>query len=128
MLTHPDDFIPFLPSQEDEGPLNDGLMTPGSFERYCTSVRDTAIWGGEPEILALSRAYDIPIHVIQGGRPPVVVHDPGRVPIGGTDERRTVRISYHRKMYGLGEHYNSLRPRGTLSQLSQKIQTILSPN
>jgi OTU domain-containing protein 6 len=23
---------------------------------------------------------------------------------------RIVRITYHRRMYGLGEHYNSLRP------------------
>ena len=28
----------------------------------------------------------------------------------GKDNRK-VMISYHRKMYGLGEHYNSLRPR-----------------
>ena len=25
-------------------------------------------------------------------------------------EKRPILISYHRRMYGLGEHYNSLRP------------------
>jgi len=87
-------------------------MSPGEFEQYCVSIRDTALWGGEPEILALSRAYNVPIHVIQGGNPPVVIHNPIGAP---NDEdirsKRALRISYHRRMYGLGEHYNSLRPK-----------------
>lgn len=106
MLAHPDDFLPFLPSE------NSGLMSPKEFENYCASMRGTAIWGGEPEILALTRAYNIPIHVIQAANPPVVIHNP----IGGpraedVHSKRALRISYHRRMYGLGEHYNSLRPK-----------------
>ncbi|KAF8959043.1 cysteine proteinase [Flammula alnicola] len=113
--SHPDEFLPFLPSaggEDGEGALDAGLMTREQFDDYCTSVRDTATWGGEPEIVALSRAFNIPIHVVQGGQPPIVMHDPAR----GRSEhdvnaQRIVRISYHRKLYGLGEHYNSLRPR-----------------
>ena len=79
-------------------------MSQKSFEAYCLAIRDTAVWGGEPEILALSRAYNVPIHVIQGGSPPIVVHNPiGGPNVGGLHDDRVVRISYHRRMYGLGE-------------------------
>jgi len=109
IYTHPDDFIPFLPSIDGEdgvGATNAGLMTPKQLVIYCTAIRDTGVWGGEPEILALSRAYNIPIHIIQSGAPPVVVHNPTGAPdhdsgLDGT--RKAARISYHRRMYGLGE-------------------------
>lgn len=75
------------------------MLTPVQFEDYCSSITNTATWGGEPEIVALSRAFNIPIHIVQGGKPEIVVHEPD-------DERtndKVVRISYHRKLYGLGE-------------------------
>lgn len=106
--SHPDDFLPFLPSPESAGD-DAGMLTPVQFEDYCSLIKDTATWGGEPEIVALSRAFKIPIHIVQGGKPPVVVHEPEDE---GTNDNvnNVVRISYHRKLYGLGEHYNSLRP------------------
>ena len=105
MLAHQDDFLPFLPSVEGEdgiGATADGIMTPKQYARYCATIRDTGIWGGEPEIRALSHAYNIPIHVIQAGKPPVVVHEPveGMSDSPGT---KVAFISYHRRMYGLGE-------------------------
>ncbi|TFK42624.1 hypothetical protein BDQ12DRAFT_676516 [Crucibulum laeve] len=113
IFQHPDDFLPFLPSaggEDTEGALDEGLMSPEEFEQYCASMRDAAVWGGEPEILALSRAFNVPIHVVQGGKPPIVVHNPqGDSADGNLTDKRVVRISYHRRMYGLGEHYNSLR-------------------
>lgn len=79
-------------------------MSRAGFERYCVTIRDTGVWGGEPEILALSRAYNVPIHVIQGGTPPIVVHNPTGAPQDDNlREKKVLRISYHRKMYGLGE-------------------------
>ncbi|KAI3610848.1 amidohydrolase family protein [Moniliophthora roreri] len=126
MYSHPDDFLPFLPSADGEdgpGAQNAGLMSFKEYERYCQSIRDTAMWGGEPEILALSRAFNVPIHVVQSGTPPVVVHNPTGTPLDGDiRDTRVVRISYHRRMYGLGEHYNSLRPKS----LSQSIQNVFS--
>jgi len=109
IYTHPDDFLPFLPSIDGEdgvGATDTGLITPRQFGMYCTSIRDTGVWGGEPEILALSRAYRIPIHVVQSGTPPVVVHNPTGAPdhddgLDGT--KKVARISYHRRLYGLGE-------------------------
>lgn len=79
-------------------------MTPAEFKQYCASIRDTAVWGGEPEILALSRVFGVPIHVVQGGTPPIVMHNPSSTPSDGDiPDSRVVRISYHRRMYGLGE-------------------------
>jgi OTU domain-containing protein 6 len=77
-------------------------MTPQQFEKYCVAIRDTAVWGGEPEILALSRAFAVPIHVIQSGSPPIVEHNPS-LPGRGHANKKAARISYHRRMYGLGE-------------------------
>ncbi|KAK7014903.1 OTU domain-containing protein 6B [Favolaschia claudopus] len=130
IYNHPDDFLPFLPSAAGEdgvGAQDPGFMSPEEFRTYCDSVRRTAVWGGEPEILALSRAYKVPIHVVQAGRPPVVVHSPnGPSDDAQLTDKLVVRISYHRRMYGLGEHYNSLRPRKTLSHLSNTLQNILA--
>ncbi|KAJ6496633.1 hypothetical protein C8R47DRAFT_349375 [Mycena vitilis] len=125
IFNHVDDFLPFLPSaagEDGSGALDPGLMSPQEFEQYCASIRDTAVWGGEPEILALSRAFNVPIHVVQAGKPPVVVHNPtGTSTDDQVTDERVVRISYHRRMYGLGEHYNSLRPRSTRSQIAHAL-------
>ncbi|KAG8851176.1 hypothetical protein FRB91_008346 [Serendipita sp. 411] len=105
MLSHQDDFLPFLPSIEGEdgaGATTDGIMSPKQYATYCATIRDTGAWGGEPEILALSRAYNIPIHVVQAGQPPIVIHEP----VDGMSDRAGAKvafISYHRRMYGLGE-------------------------
>ena len=115
-------------------------MSPQQFEDYCIAVRDTGVWGGEPEIQALSRAYNIPIHVVQSGAPFVVIHNPPGSPDDGVV--RVARISYHRRMYGLGEvclihpyfyiqlhcswqHYISLRPKTGLSKITNAISSIL---
>lgn len=55
----------------------------------------------------MSRAYRTPIWVVQAGSPIVKVGE-DEFP----EEGRPLMISYHRKMYGLGEHYNSLRGKG----------------
>ncbi|GAA5895277.1 hypothetical protein JCM8208_005960 [Rhodotorula glutinis] len=99
MRAHPDEFLPFLPSEVDP----ENMMSPSEFARYCDTVESTAEWGGEPEIRALSLHYEAPVIVVQAGTE-MVEH--------GSDfpRERAMLISYHRKMYGLGEHYNSLRP------------------
>jgi len=105
--SHPDDFLPFLPSTEGEdsaGATDPGLMSPQQFQQYCQAVRDSAVWGGEPEIQALSRAFNVPIYVVQGGVPPVVAHHPSGNPEANKAMKEDgVWISYHRRMYRLGE-------------------------
>ena len=57
ILSHMDDFLPFLPSEVGEdavGATDAGLMTPVQFQRYCDAICTTVVWGGEPEILAFS--------------------------------------------------------------------------
>jgi OTU domain-containing protein 6 len=112
IYTHPDDFLPFLPTGEDEGavPPGSGIMTPALFQDYCVRMRDTGVWGGEPEITALCRAYNIPINVVQGTSPFVVVHSPSGETIT-PNPKEAVNISYHRNLYGLGEvrHYVIMR-------------------
>ena len=85
---HPEDFLPFL-----EEPLDE----------YTTKIRDTAEWGGQLELLALSKVYGVNINVLQGD---------GRVEkiepkAGGGDT--SIWLAYYRYTYGLGEHYNSLQ-------------------
>ncbi|KAG9318443.1 hypothetical protein JVU11DRAFT_534 [Chiua virens] len=131
MFKHSDDFLPFLPSISGEDGVdateNTGLMSARQFEQYCLTIRETAAWGGEPEILALSRAYHVPIQVIQAGTPSVVTHTPdGNLPDNLPRNAKIVRISFHRRMYGLGEHYNSLRPKNPLAAVADKIHSLLS--
>jgi OTU domain-containing protein 6 len=125
ILSHPDDFLPFLPSPEGEdgqGATGPGMMSLQGLQKYCDTIRNTGTWGGEPEITALARTFRIPIQVVQWGNPSIVTHLPESNAIS---QGRSVMISYHRRMYGLGEvsfstthttttesiqHYNSLRP------------------
>lgn len=109
--SHPDDFLPFLPSTGGEdalGATDAGMMTKLQFDKYCESIRSSGTWGGEPEIVALSRAFNVPIRVIQAEKPTVVEHSPDGAP--APPNSPALWISYHRRLYGLGEHYNSLRP------------------
>lgn len=86
---HPDEFAGFL----DE-PLN----------TYANKIRDTAEWGGQVELIALSKSYNVEICVIQDGR--IDRFEPGSE--SGKGEEK-LWLAYYRHGYGLGEHYNSLR-------------------
>lgn len=85
---HPEDFLPFL-----EEPLDE----------YTKKIRDTAEWGGQLELLALSKVYGVNINVLQGdGRVERIESE-----AGGADT--SLWLAYYRHTYGLGEHYNSLQ-------------------
>lgn len=90
MTANPDEFAGFL-----EEPLDD----------YVRKIRDTAEWGGQLELLALARTYGVRINVLQGD---------GRIEkidsTEGSAEEKTLWLAYYRHHFGLGEHYNSLRP------------------
>lgn len=91
MSAHPSDFEPFL-----EEPL----------DAYVAKVRDTGEWGGHLELLALARAYELRINVVQGdGRLERVDGVEGEQKEG----KREIWLAYYRHGFGLGEHYNSLR-------------------
>ena len=87
-----EEFEPFL--EEDLG-------------SYVRKVGETGEWGGQLELLALAKAYEIDISVLDGNGG---VHE-----IEGAeerDEKRRIWLAYYRHGFGLGEHYNSLRKDG----------------
>lgn len=86
---HPDDFAPFM-----EEPLG----------QYVHKIRDTAEWGGQLELMALAKTYNVEIRVLQDGRMEKI--EPGTE--NGKDVEK-IWLAYYRHGYGLGEHYNSLR-------------------
>ncbi|EPB68460.1 OTU-like cysteine protease [Ancylostoma ceylanicum] len=93
-----DDFIPFLTNESDD-PLDEI-----EFEKYCYGVenesKDGGVWGGEPELNALSQSLERTIELIQPIGPPVIF---------GENYKKTkpLIIVYHRHAYQLGAHYNS---------------------
>ena len=100
-----DFFLPFLPCINGEDGLGadgSGLMSENEFQNYCQNVRSSSLWGGQPEITALSNVFSVPIRVIQWGDPVQYIHEPNNG-LGTLDEKRVVNVSYHRRMYGLGE-------------------------
>jgi len=91
-----DDFLPFL-SHPDTGEI----LTESQFQEYCDQVAHTPAWGGQVELRALSHALKCQIEVIQATGPPMIVGD--EYP---SSPRLT--LTYHRHIYNLGEHYNSV--------------------
>ena len=85
---NPEDFLPFL-----EEPL----------DQYVTTIRDTGEWGGHLEILALAKAYEVDINVLQG------TGKVEKIECGTDDEPMTLWLAYYHHSFGLGAHYNSLR-------------------
>lgn len=90
MAAHPDDFEAFV-----EEPL----------DSYVTKIKDTAEWGGQLELQAISRSYNIEINVLQAdGR--VEKFDPESAKKRDLD---AIWLAYYRHSFGLGEHYNALK-------------------
>ncbi|KAF6234283.1 hypothetical protein HO173_007705 [Letharia columbiana] len=85
---NPEDFSPFL-----EEPL----------DQYVTTIRDTGEWGGHLEIVALAKAYEVDINVLQGDG------KVEKIECGIDNGPRTLWLAYYHHSFGLGEHYNSLR-------------------
>ncbi|KAK6351805.1 hypothetical protein TWF718_004950 [Orbilia javanica] len=88
--SHPDDFAPFL----DEGETLEG---------HVRKVTSTAEWGGHMELLALAKEYGVTVKVVQAQGVGVTSMNEEE------GQKADVWLAYHRKGYGLGEHYNALR-------------------
>ncbi|KAI5607746.1 OTU domain-containing protein 6B, partial [Silurus asotus] len=98
MRSHQDDFLPFLTNSS-----TGEMFTADEFEKYCSDVAETAAWGGQLELRALTHVLQIPIEVIQADSPAIVTGDEYNKP--------PITLVYMRHAYGLGEHYNSVEPR-----------------
>lgn len=110
MRGDPDTYMPFISDSDEKmaGINNHIAGTTGGedqsefFLGYCDAVEKTAVWGGQPEILALSRAYRNPIVVVQADTSPLK--------FGEEFDAPPAYIAFYRAAYGMGEHYNSLQP------------------
>jgi len=91
-----DYFLPFL-SHPDTGEI----LTETQFQEYCDQVANTPVWGGQVELRALAHVLKCRIEVVQATGPPVVVGE--EFPEAGR-----LILTFHRHMYNLGEHYNSV--------------------
>ena len=98
MRRHSAQYIPFI---EDE---LTGDNKRAAFDAYCDDMANTAKWGGQLELQALADAIPHTIEVYSADMPPVCF---GPEP---SDADSPIRICYQKHAFGLGEHYNSLRP------------------
>ncbi|CDO96507.1 unnamed protein product [Kluyveromyces dobzhanskii CBS 2104] len=87
-----DDFIPYL--------FDENTMTVKDVDEYTKTMESTAQWGGEVEILALSKVLDCTISILMSGRSTYKINEAGKNP--------ELKLVYYKHSYTLGEHYNSL--------------------
>lgn len=92
ILKHPNDFIPFLFDEE--------TMSLKNIDEYVDQLVNTPMWGGDLEILALSKVYHSPISVMMSGRAALKMNEESPNP--------ELKLVYYQHAFGLGEHYNSL--------------------
>ncbi|OEL33404.1 OTU domain-containing protein 6B [Dichanthelium oligosanthes] len=109
MREHAADFLPFFLA---EGKVEIGPDPSESFERYCQEIESTAAWGGQLELGALTHCLKKHIVVYSGSLPDVEMGKEYKSgSSGGSSAGDTsIRLSFHRHAYGLGEHYNSVIP------------------
>ncbi|NWX84020.1 OTU6B Deubiquitinase, partial [Nothoprocta ornata] len=96
MQSHLEDFLPFLTN-----PSTGEMYSKEEFEKYCDDIANTAAWGGQLELRALSHILQTPIEVVQMDSPPIIV--------GEEYSGKPITLVYMRHAYGLGEHYNSVK-------------------
>lgn len=108
MRSHVEDFVPFIVTEDDDGEESQEAR----FERYCQEVEGTATWGGQLELDAIAHSLQKHIVVFSGDLPEVEMgKEYERVPAEGNESvNPSLRLSYHRHAFGLGEHYNSVVP------------------
>uniref|UniRef100_A0A8D2D1R7 ubiquitinyl hydrolase 1 n=1 Tax=Sciurus vulgaris TaxID=55149 RepID=A0A8D2D1R7_SCIVU len=94
MQSHVEDFLPFLTNP------NSGNMYTPEFGKYCDDIVNTATWGGQLELRALSHILQTPIEIIQADSPAIIV--------GEEYSKKPLILVYMRHAYGLGGHYNSV--------------------
>ncbi|GMM52600.1 Otu2 protein [Starmerella bacillaris] len=93
IANNPETFAPYLIPDLEEKNINS--------KQYLEKLRSGELWGGQPEIVALSNIYEVPIMVYTGSEKTLSVNV--------ESEKQPLQISYYLYKYGLGAHYNSLR-------------------
>lgn len=89
-------YWPFL-----SNPRTGEMLSEAEYSAYCTAMAETPAWGGQVELRVLATLLHRPLAVIQAeGQEEVVV--------GEEEQGARITLSYHRHIFGLGEHYNSV--------------------
>ena len=96
---------------------------------YCADMGDIrkGKWGGQPELLALSKALNTPLRVVQVDD--VMQATPSRPSLlrsmvfGEEQQGPQLTVAFHKHYYALGEHYNSVRYGGTGGEAVQGSAT-----
>jgi OTU domain-containing protein 6 len=97
------------------------VSTDKEYESYVTKVEGSAEWGGQVELRACARALKRPIKVYSADSDPLIM---GEEFLDGEEEGEgdsssnegksyMLMVSYHRKYYALGEHYNVVVAKGS---------------
>ncbi|XP_024032028.1 LOW QUALITY PROTEIN: OTU domain-containing protein 6B [Morus notabilis] len=112
MRKHTSDFLPFFLSENAvEDGSDDSLAE--RFESYCKEVESTAAWGGQLELQALTHCLRKHIMIFSGSFPDVEMGKKRKEYKSNGEtgsSNSSIRLSYHRHAFGLGEHYNSVVP------------------
>ncbi|CAG7819591.1 unnamed protein product [Allacma fusca] len=91
LLEHKADYVHYLDGIDPE---SDG------YETYCNKIENTAAWGGDIELRAISQILKRPIRVVQANGPSIT--------FGEEFDREVLTLTYHRHKLKLGAHYNSV--------------------
>lgn len=94
---HKEQYQPFLTDPTSGEELNDS-----QYASYCDKVEKTKQWGGQIELEAITHVAKKAIVVIQGSGPELHMGDEYA-------KEGIVTLTYHRLLYELGEHYNSVQ-------------------
>lgn len=99
MLDHPDRFLPFLTTDQGD------IMDEQQYETYCRNIARTKEWGGHLELSAIANIVKKPIHIFQADQSkPIVIE----TELENEESNSPILLSFHKYLYHLGEHYNSL--------------------
>lgn len=96
MKKNMDEYLPYVYAEDD-----DGMLTPEKYEEYCDKIKLPTTWGGQLELKVISDILGVSIEVVQGDNPDILI---------GDSRGEKLTVTYHRHLYGSGEHYNSTEP------------------
>lgn len=95
MRAYQEEFLPFLTNDVGD------QMSKDEFLAYLDAMENTATWGGQCELRALASVLHRPIVIYQATSAELTI---------GDDNADPILLTYHRRQYALGEHYNSVAP------------------